>query len=189
MVSHEELGSDGRIVVLLSGGVDSATALASLGQAAAGPRTLFVDYGQDARTEERSAARGIAAEFGARHREIRCAGLSVPEGEIPGRNALLVLLGFMELGGEGTIVISIHQGSGYWDCSPDFVASTQRILNGYAAGRVQLLAPFIEMGKPDIYELARDLAVPLDLTYSCERGGGPCGRCRSCGDARAYAGA
>ena len=58
----------------------------------------------------------------------------------------------------------------------------QRSLAFHTGGEVTLAAPFIDVSKGDIYLLARQLGVPIGLTYSCERGGDPCGECLSCKD-------
>ena len=80
------------------------------------------------------------------------------------------------------ISIGVHEGSGYWDCGPEFVALAQQLADGYAGGAIQIDAPLVALGKADVYALGRRLGVPEGLTYSCERGGAPCGRCRSCLD-------
>jgi 7-cyano-7-deazaguanine synthase len=173
--------------VLLSGGLDSATALASLRDHDLTPTTLFIDYGQPARIEERAAAERIAERFGVSHRSVEIDGLPVLGGEIPGRNALLVLTAMMATPAPQAIVLGVHEGTEYWDCSREFIGRMQSLLNGYAAGAVQLLAPFAALSKPAIYVLAKELGVDVSLTYSCERAGGPCGTCLSCKDVETLA--
>jgi 7-cyano-7-deazaguanine synthase len=80
----------------------------------------------------------------------------------------------------GVIGIGIHAGTEYPDCSPAFVDAMQRLLDVYSGGEVQLDAPFLSWSKPEIWEYARRLGVPLDATYSCEFGPRPCGQCLSC---------
>lgn len=173
--------------VLLSGGLDSATALASLQDRDLAPTSLFVDYGQPARIEESAAAERIADRFGVSHRSIKIDGLPVPDGEIPGRNALLVLTAMMAGPVPQAIVLGVHEGTEYWDCSREFIGRMQGLLNGYAAGAVQLLAPFAALSKPAVYVLAKELGVDIGLTYSCERAAGPCGDCLSCKDVETLA--
>lgn len=171
--------------VLVSGGLDSATALASIRDRDLSPTSLFVDYGQPARLEERAAAERIAANFGVSHRAIAIDGLFVSDGEIPGRNALLVLTAMMAAPAPQAIVLGVHEGTEYWDCSREFIGRMQGLLNGYAAGAVQLLAPFAALSKSAVYVLAKELGVDASLTYSCEHAGGPCGSCLSCKDVEA----
>lgn len=174
--------------VLLSGGFDSTTALASLHHTGLAVEALFVDLGQPAREEERRSSRAIADYYGARHRELTVGPLEIPpEGEINGRNALLIMLALSAVRPPATVSLAVHSGSGYWDCGPEFIALAQELANGYFGGGVQIDAPFAALTKSDVYALGRELGVPEPLTYSCERGGEPCGHCRSCLDVAAHA--
>jgi 7-cyano-7-deazaguanine synthase len=170
--------------VLLSGGMDSATALAMLRRASgAHIEALFVDLGQLARREECTGARELADHFDVTLRELSVSGLASGVGEIPGRNLLLVSTALtVRAGLPGTIVLGIHAGTGYFDCGEQFLGSVQRLIDGYHGGGVQLSAPFLHMNKGEVARLAEAHEVPLALTYSCERADGPCGMCASCGD-------
>ncbi len=173
--------------VLLSGGFDSASILASILESRVSVRSLFVDYGQPARGEERAAASAIAAYYGVSHSEVSIAGLFCGDGEIPGRNALLAVLALIAAPSSATIALGIHAGSPYWDCAGEFLELMQRLADGYAAGAIQIAAPLLDFSKADVYVLGRGLGVPEELTYSCERGGSPCGTCASCRDRDANA--
>ena len=86
----------------------------------------------------------------------------------------------------GIIAIGIHEGPPYYDCSEGFLRSIQTLVDGYAAGRIKIAAPFLKWGKPIIWEFCKKVGVPVDSTYSCEKGGGhPCGTCLSCKDREA----
>lgn len=172
-----------RETVLLSGGLDSATALAARRESHGDFTALFVDLGQPARVEEEASARKLAQHFDVTLDVVTVSGLRVGVGLIPGRNLLLLSVALTASAAEGgMLTMGIHAGTAYWDCSAGFVATAQAVLDGYGNGRVQLNAPFLALRKPDIVRLAHSLEVPLDLTYSCEQSGGPCGCCVSCQD-------
>lgn len=171
--------------VLLSGGVDSASLLALVGeQADSEARALFVDYGQRALEPERAAATALAESFSIELSHARLDIGPVKCGEIKGRNALLVHTALaMSPRTPATIMIGIHAGSLYHDCTPAFVDAMQASLDVHSAGTLQLAAPFLHWSKREVYDYALAAPVPLELTYSCETGSRPpCGDCPSCHD-------
>jgi 7-cyano-7-deazaguanine synthase len=172
--------------ILLSGGIDSACLLALCAEQdrEEDVDALFVDYGQAAAGPERRAAVAVAASFGVRLREAQVSIGPIPEGEIPGRNALLVHLA-LSMAGRGplTVMLGIHAGTGYRDCSPEFVTAMQVSLDAHRGGTAQLAAPFANWTKVEIYAYADAMSVPVVLTYSCDAGTvPPCGACPSCRD-------
>lgn len=177
-------GSHGGDVVLLSGGIDSATALALARGQDYPPTALFVDYGQAAASSEAVASASLAAHYRVPHTTLGLDGLRFGSGEILGRNAMLVHVALLATSrsGEGTVTIAIHAGTSYRDCSPDFVDLMQRSYDFHTGGKVVLAAPFIDRHKAEVLALAIDMKVPLSLTYSCEAGNQPCGECLSCRD-------
>ena len=176
------------VEVLVSGGIDSAALLAFyLGQRF-NVRALFVDFGQPAAKQESRAARAVC-----KHYDVRLTIMTVKSesvfsaGEIPGRNAFLVFAGVLVCGAQpGMIAIGIHEGPPYYDCTEGFLKSIQTVVDGYAAGRIKVAAPVLNWGKQTIWEFCKKVGVPVDSTYSCEKGGvRPCGRCLSCKDREA----
>lgn len=170
------------VLVLLSGGVDSAACLdfyLDLGRA---PCALFVGHGQPAEPHEERAARAVADHYGV---PITCLQLTEAKpkssGLISGRNAFLMTAAMMERPPSVFVIAAgIHAGTGYTDCSEAFVQRMQAVLDLYSE-YVQLAAPFVEWTKADILEYCCLKGVPVELTYSCERGlDSPCGRCLSC---------
>jgi 7-cyano-7-deazaguanine synthase len=123
-------------VVLCSGGIDSTTALALACQRGDPARALFVDYGQAASEAEERASRAIAGHHGVEHTVLRVAGKSFAAGEIPARNAVLVHLALFDVG-RGSVVIGIHAGTGYRDCSPEFVELMQLSYDFHSEGRLR----------------------------------------------------
>jgi 7-cyano-7-deazaguanine synthase len=170
--------------VLLSGGLDSACLLADCAVRGADPTALFVNYGQPVAVVERRASKALAEHFDARWDEIMIGGITPSAGEILGRNALLAHLALTWLG-SGTpavIQLGIHAGTSYRDCTPEFVAETQRSLDFQSGGEVRLLAPFVTWPKELILTRTLELGVPIEMTFSCERASSPCGECLSCID-------
>lgn len=174
-----------RGTVLLSGGVDSACLLALCAEQEQNDvEALFVDYGQSAVQPEQNAAIALADAFGAALRHAQVDIGPVAQGEIPGRNALLVHVALaMASPAPATIMLGIHAGTPYVDCSPAFVEAMQTSLDVHRGGMLQLAAPFVTWSKAEVYAYARSMPVPLELTYSCEVGKmPPCGTCLSCRD-------
>ena len=172
-------------IVLMSGGIDSASVVVAYRHRGLQPSGVFVDYGQASARSEWSAAQDIARHYGVAIRKARLGfRLASQQGEFYVRNALLVLAaaGMMEAR-PLQIALGIHALSEYYDTTPLFLRHMQRILNGYFGGSVALTAPFLAESKAGVIEFAKRNHVPLELTYSCEVQNAPeCGRCPSCRD-------
>ncbi len=172
------------VLILLSGGLDSTACLdfyLDLGRTSC---ALFVDYGQPAAVAELQAARAIAEFYSVSISYMRCEGAQKKNaGLISGRNAFLVTTALMERPKSVSIIATgIHAGTDYSDCSSDFVEKMQAVLDVYDEDGVQFATPFLSWEKADVIEYCLIRSVPLELTYSCERGFPPCGRCLSCKD-------
>lgn len=143
-----------KAVVLLSGGLDSATVLAIARRDGFAPHTLSFDYGQRHRVEL-SAAKKLAAAFGAEHSvmsfDLRQFGGSALTGDIavpkdrpealisngipityvPARNTIFLsfALGLAEVIGSTDIFVGVNvlDYSGYPDCRPEFIAAFQKL--------------------------------------------------------------
>ncbi|WP_367188113.1 7-cyano-7-deazaguanine synthase [Cellulomonas sp. 73-92] len=173
--------------VLLSGGIDSAVVAALLLEGGWRASALWIDIGQPAATSERAASVEIAEYLGIVWRPCSARGIQVPaSGEIPGRNDLLVGIG-MAAAPRESVAIGIHAGTPYSDNSPGWLSAWNALADTQYGGSARLLAPLVEMYKTDVIGLARDLSIPLAITYSCEASNRPCGVCASCQD-RAGAG-
>jgi 7-cyano-7-deazaguanine synthase len=183
-----ELRQKSSVVVLVSGGIDSAALLAFYLSKQFYVRPLFVDFGQPAAVQELRAARAVCKHYGVRLSVVTVrhqAAFSV--GEILGRNAFLVFAAVLMFGMKpGIVAIGIQEGPPYFDCTEGFMKSIQAVVDGYAAGRIRVAAPFIKWSKPIIWEFCMGAQVPVGSTYSCELGGArPCGKCLSCKDREA----
>lgn len=170
--------------VLLSGGVDSAVVLALLADEGPGTTAIWIDYGQPAAKAERYASKAIAASYGSDWVELGVRGLAPPaDGEFPGRNDLLVALAGTSAPGR-LIAIGVHAGTGYADCSPSWIETWQELRAVQHHGAAGLLAPLADLTKAQVFALADNVGIPIDLTYSCEAAAVPCGQCSSCADRR-----
>jgi 7-cyano-7-deazaguanine synthase len=115
--------------------------------------------------------------------------LSSIDGEFSGRNAVLLLAAGALMPASASLVLGIHSGTPYYDCTNAFLDDVNRLFDGYFGGTMPVDAPFVGFGKHQVYEYAQRAHVPLDLTFSCERtSGAPCGDCPSCLDREAYFG-
>ncbi|MDR1816646.1 MAG: 7-cyano-7-deazaguanine synthase QueC [Puniceicoccales bacterium] len=199
-------------VVILSGGLDSTVLLAKL--VADGRRCLALtfNYGQR-HAREIEAARAIAAALGVEHTvgDLRgiaalfgsnCltdAALPVPDGHyteermkatvVPGRNLLFLsaaaALAFSR--GCDTVAYGAHGGDHaiYPDCRPEFANALEKAIALADWHHVALERPFVSLTKADIVRLGAEIGAPLELTWSCYRGGDThCGRCGTCVERR-----
>jgi 7-cyano-7-deazaguanine synthase len=174
-------------LVLLSGGIDSATVLALTASIGLPLTTLFVDYGQPAAQAELRASLAVASHYGASHRQVSLTGTDFPPGEVRGRNAFLLHAALLIARPDAAVVaIGVHAGTPYRDCTSSFLRAAQASYDFHTDGVVTISAPFIDREKREIVALARLMDVPLDLTYSCEAGNEPCWDCLSCRDREAY---
>ncbi len=146
---------------------------------------IFVDYGQIAMPREVRAAEAVAKHYRIPLTKLKWMGVQQKtSGLILGRNAFLLMGALIELPeDQGILSIGIHAGTRYQDCKGLFVRKMQSLFDTYTKGKVQIGAPFLKWTKGDIWQYSKSRGVPLDLTYSCERGENqPCGICLSCQD-------
>ena len=182
--------------MLLSGGLDSATALAWAGRQGLEAYALSVAYGQRHQSELAAAA-DIARALGAReHRIMRIdlAGIGgsaltdwsiplpeqsstgIPVSYVPARNTLLLslALGWAETIGSRDLVIGVNavDYSGYPDCRPEFIRGFEALAAlatkaGVEGARFTVHAPLIAMSKADIIRSGIDWGVDFGMTVSC----------------------
>ena len=199
-----------KCVVLLSGGMDSATVLGIALSADHECYALSFDYGQR-HSAELDAARRLAAAT-LEHRVIRMdmgqlggsaltdSRISLPEngGEgipvtyVPARNTVFLSysLGWAEVLEADAIYIGINaiDYSGYPDCRPEYVAAFQAMANlatkrAVEGQPIEVRAPLIGMSKQDIIKVGLRLGLDYGATVSCYRAdssGSACGRCDAC---------
>jgi 7-cyano-7-deazaguanine synthase len=173
------------VLILLSGGLDSVACLdfyINIGRPTA---ALFIDYQQLAAKEEKRAAQNIADYYGIELLTASWEGVKNKKtGQISARNAFLLISALMEIPENvSTLVLGIHSGTGYIDCTPVFLKQMQQVFDLYSDQKIRITAPFIDWSKVDIWTYAKSHNIPIHLTYSCEQGTNPaCGNCLSCLD-------
>jgi 7-cyano-7-deazaguanine synthase len=199
-----------KAVVLVSGGLDSATALAIAQEDGYEAHGLAVDYGQRHRSEL-EAARRVTDAAGVPLKilplDLRAIGGSaltadidvpqagttgIPVTYVPARNTILLslALGYAEVLGADDIFIGVNavDYSGYPDCRPEFIAAYQRMARlatraGVEGGEMTIHTPLIDLSKAAIIGRGVALGVDYGLTVSCyqaDEQGRACGQCDSC---------
>lgn len=185
-----------KAIVLLSGGLDSATCLAIARQEGFEPIALSFDYGQR-HNAELAAAQRIAQAFAiGDHRVIRLelgtiggsaltdTSIAVPTEEsegipvtyVPARNTVFLsfALGLAEVTGADAIYIGVNavDYSGYPDCRPEFIAAFETMANlatkaGVEGHHMKIHTPLMYLSKAEIIDKGMALGVDYALTVSC----------------------
>jgi 7-cyano-7-deazaguanine synthase len=184
-------------VVLLSGGLDSATVLAMAREAGYDCYCLSIDYGQRHRTELAAAAR-VARALGAREHRVttldlaafggsaltdtRIAvpisgiGTGIPVTYVPARNTIMLslALAWAEVLGARDIFFGANavDYSGYPDCRPAYMRAFETMANlatkaAVEGAKLTLHTPIIDLKKADIIRRGSALGVDYALTVSC----------------------
>ena len=194
-------------VVLVSGGLDSATTLAIARERGHECHALSFDYGQR-HAVELDAARRVVQSLGAvGHRVLampigefghsaltdlsipvpESSGTGVPVTYVPARNTVFLAcaLGFAEVLGAQHIYIGVNavDYSGYPDCRPAFIRAFEYLANLATRGAVEgkamtIHAPLIDLSKAGIIRRGAALGVDYGMTVSCYQ---PDGDGRACG--------
>ncbi len=202
-----------RSIVLLSGGLDSATVLAMARSKNFQCHALSVEYGQRHRAELDAAAR-VAGALGAHeHRVMRVdlAGIGgsaltdtrvavpetpqpgIPATYVPARNTLFLALalGWAEVIGARDIFIGVNalDYSGYPDCRPAFIDEFEKLAQmatkaGVEGARFKIHAPLIEMTKAEIIRAGLSLGVDFSATVSCYQADAEGRACARCDSCR-----
>lgn len=183
-------------VILLSGGLDSATVLAIAREAGYACHALSLDYGQRSNAELAAAAR-VAASLGAvEHRVLKLglsdfggsaltdASIAVPESPtagipvtyVPARNTVMLALAlaWAEVLGSRDLFIGVNavDYSGYPDCRPEFIAAFEHMANlatraGVEGAQLSVHAPLQHLSKAQIIRRGLELGVDYAQTVSC----------------------
>jgi 7-cyano-7-deazaguanine synthase len=196
-----------RAIVLLSGGLDSATTLAIARDDGFACHALSFRYGQRHVVELASAARVAKALGAVEHRTITIDlaafggsaltdhTIAVPETPtngvpityVPARNTIFLAyaLGWGEVLGARDLFVGVNavDYSGYPDCRPEFIEAFQRLANlatkaGVEGDGFRIHAPLIELTKADIVRKGIAAGIDYSMTVSCYQ---PDDEGRACG--------
>jgi 7-cyano-7-deazaguanine synthase len=213
MALRQQPAAAARAVVLVSGGLDSATVLAIARSRGFECYTLSFDYGQRHRAELAAAER-ISAALGAReHRVARVdlgslggsaltdmsiavpeqASTGIPVTYVPARNTVFLsyALALAEVVSAQTIFIGVNavDYSGYPDCRPEYIAAFEAMANlatraGVEGQRLRIEAPLIDLSKAAIIEAGLALGVDYAATVSCYQASDDGEACGRCDSCR-----
>ncbi|CAH0216826.1 7-cyano-7-deazaguanine synthase [Pseudomonas sp. Bi70] len=188
--------SEKKAVILLSGGLDSATVVAMAKDQGYSCYSMSFDYGQRHRSELQAAERVARQLEVVEHKVIGMSlggiggsaltddSIDVPQAPttgipvtyVPARNTvfLSLALGWAEVLGAQDIFIGVNavDYSGYPDCRPEFVEAFERMANlatkmGVEGQRIRIQAPLQMMSKAEIVQAGSRLGVDYGLTVSC----------------------
>lgn len=195
-----------KIIVILSGGMDSTTLLYKYINEGNEVRTISFNYGQQHK-KELEYAKETCKLLNIDHKIIDLSGLKdilksaltsdqeIPEGHyedevmkqtvVPNRNMIMlsVAIGYAISEGYDAVGYAAHGGDHeiYPDCRPIFVDKIKELAKVVDYKPIEVLAPFLSITKADIVKLGIDLNVPYENTWSCYKGEKePCLKCGTC---------
>ena len=202
-----------KVAVLLSGGLDSTTALHWAHRHHEVVCALSFDYGSNHAARELACARWQAESLGVPYHEINLRSISahlesallqgadaIPTADyaeenlkqtvVPFRNGIFLAIaaGIAESKGAEGLVIAAHSGDHaiYPDCQEEFMAAMSAAISHGTYAHLQILRPFISSTKAEITAAGAAFGVDFSHTYSCYCGREiHCGQCSTCRERRA----
>jgi 7-cyano-7-deazaguanine synthase len=201
-----------KVVVLLSGGMDSVTAFYQALQEYDVVAGVSFDYGSKHNHKEIPFAKHHCDATGVVHQVITMgfvndlfqsdllqSGGDIPEGHyaadnmkqtvVPFRNGIMISIaaGYAESLEADGLVIAAHAGDHtiYPDCREEFMKAMGNAIAYGTYAEIELIRPFIESEKADVASMGRELGVDYSKTWSCYKGGDiHCGKCGTCVERR-----
>ncbi len=197
-----------KVVVILSGGMDSTTLVYDLVKSGFEVYALSINYGQR-HVKELEMAKKICQDLGISHKiiDLSClneilqgsslttSGIATPHGKydeesmkatvVPNRNMIMLSIaaGYAISIKASTLYYGAHAGDHtiYPDCRPEFIAQCRKTILLADWHNVRLEAPYSNMDKGDIVIRGTELKVPFENTWTCYEGDVvPCGKCGAC---------
>ncbi len=152
-----------------------------------GIRHVIVDLDLSSFTSSALTSKEVAVP---ERKDVSEIGGDIPATYVPARNIIFlsVAAGLAETIGADRIYIGANalDYSGYPDCRPEFFQAFEKVLavgtkKGVEGSPVRVVTPILRLTKAEIVKLGVELDAPLELTWSCYKGGAKaCGRCDSC---------
>jgi 7-cyano-7-deazaguanine synthase len=185
-----------KVLVLVSGGLDSSTVLAMVKQEDVDVYGISFDYGQRHK-HELEAVKQVVTKFNVKHKVINInldqiggssltdanmlvpkdnLGNNIPVTYVPARNTIFlsIALAYAEVIGANDIYIGVNaiDYSNYPDCRPEFIECFEKLANiatkkGVEGSDTKIHAPLIKMSKADIVKEGTRLGVDYSITHSC----------------------
>lgn len=202
-----------RAVILLSGGLDSATTLAIAIESGFECYALSIDYSQRHRSELIAAGRIARAQGVSEHRVVNIdlaqfggsaltqadvpvpqrASVGIPITYVPARNTIMLslALAWTEVLGAHDMFIGVNavDYSGYPDCRPEFIAAFETMANlatkiGVEGQNIRLHAPLVSLSKAEIIQRGMGLGIDFAQTVSCYQADADGHACGRCDSCR-----
>ncbi len=201
-----------KLCVLLSGGMDSVTALYHVATDHEVVSALSFNYGAKHNANEIPYAVAHCEQLGVRHATIALpfinehfasdllqSGGDIPEGHyaeqsmkqtvVPFRNGIMLAIatGYAESTGAEGLVIAAHSGDHaiYPDCRAPFMKAMAAAMREGTYAKIELITPFLALDKAAIVQAGAQLGLDYRQTWSCYKGHAlHCGRCGTCVERR-----
>ncbi len=203
------MNSPSKVVMALSGGLDSSTMLVHLINLGYDVECVNFVYGSHHNKYEVECAKKIAKHYNTPYKLFDLTSAfsgfksnllsdnkkEIPEGHyeeesmsktvVPGRNSIfsMVLMGYAESIGAGKIALGVHQGDHaiYPDCRLEYIKALDTLVYLASDKKVEVIAPFIDIDKNQICKRGSELGVPFEYTRTCYKDQElSCGKCGSC---------
>lgn len=202
------MDSPQKVVLSLSGGMDSSTLLAYLLDLGYDVECLNFTYGSKHNQYEIESAEKIAEFYNVSYKLINLTeafsifssnllktGGDIPEGHyeeenmsktvVPGRNSIFacILMGYAESINFGKIALGVHQGDHciYPDTRQEYIKALDTMVYLASDKNVEVITPFIDINKTEICKIGLNLKVPFEITRTCYKDQkNSCGKCGAC---------